>query len=105
MKRALQGLLIVVVAAVMGQGPAHAQSADLVLCDRLAADPSDLDKPADVRGVTDIAASDVATAIKFCKKAAGGSRRWPRPRADAHPFGGPGRFRAECAASVAPATT
>ena len=30
--------------------PAHAQSADLVLCDRVAADPSDPDKPADVRG-------------------------------------------------------
>jgi len=55
--------------------PAHAQSADLVLCDRVAADPSDPDKPADVRGVTDVAAADVATAIKFCKKAAGSSRR------------------------------
>jgi len=54
---------------------AHAQSADLVLCDRLAADPSDPDKPADVRGVTNVAAADVATAIKFCKKAAGSSRR------------------------------
>jgi uncharacterized protein len=54
---------------------AHAQSADLVLCDRVAADPSDPDKPADVRGVTDVAAADVATAIKFCKKAAGISRR------------------------------
>jgi uncharacterized protein len=54
---------------------ALAQSADLVLCDRLAADPSDPDKPADVKGVPDIAAGDVATAIKFCKKAAGGSRR------------------------------
>ena len=30
---------------------AHAQSADLVLCDRVAADPSDPDKPADVKGV------------------------------------------------------
>ena len=54
---------------------AFAQSADLVLCDRLAADPSDPDKPADVRGVPDVAAADVATAIKFCKKAAGSSRR------------------------------
>src|ERR1700750_1842086 len=54
---------------------AHAQSADLVLCDRVAADPSDPDKPADVRGVTDVAATDVPTAIKFCKKAAGSSRR------------------------------
>jgi uncharacterized protein len=54
---------------------AHAQSADLVLCDRLAADPSDPDKPTDVKGVADVAASDVATAIKFCRQAAGGSRR------------------------------
>jgi uncharacterized protein len=54
---------------------ALAQSADLVLCDRIAADPSDPDKPADIKGVTEIAASDVATAIKFCKTAAVGSRR------------------------------
>jgi TPR repeat protein len=54
---------------------AHAQSADLVLCDRVAADPSDPDKPADVKGVPDIAAADVATAIKFCKQAAPSSRR------------------------------
>ena len=52
-----------------------AQSADLVLCDRIAADPSDPDKPADIKGVTEIAPSDVATAIKFCKTAAPGSRR------------------------------
>jgi TPR repeat protein len=55
--------------------PAHAQSADLVLCDRLAADPADPDKPADTRGVVNIAASDVSTAIKFCKQASGASRR------------------------------
>jgi TPR repeat protein len=54
---------------------AYAQSADLVLCDRLAADPSDPDKPADVKGVIDVAPSDVATAIKFCRQAGGGSRR------------------------------
>jgi hypothetical protein len=54
---------------------ARAQSADLVLCDRLAADPADPDKPADVKGTRDIAPSDVATAIKFCKIAAGASRR------------------------------
>ena len=54
---------------------AHAQSADLVLCDRIAADPADPDKPADVKGISDIAPSDVATAIKFCKRAATGSRR------------------------------
>lgn len=54
---------------------AHAQSADLVLCDRVAADPSDPDKPADVKGVAEVASSDVATAIKFCKQAAPSSRR------------------------------
>src|SRR5262249_13759272 len=54
---------------------AHSQSADLVLCDRLAADPADPDKPADVKGVRDIAPSDVATAIKFCKVASAASRR------------------------------
>jgi uncharacterized protein len=62
--------------AVIGLHPAaHAQSADLVLCDRVAAEPSDPDKPADVRGVSDIAASDIATAIKFCRIASAGSRR------------------------------
>jgi TPR repeat protein len=55
--------------------PAHAQSADLVLCDRLAADPSDPDKPADVKGTPDVAKADVATAIKFCRIASGSSRR------------------------------
>jgi len=54
---------------------AHAQSADLVLCDRVAADPSDPDKPKDVKGVTEIAPSDVATAIKFCRTASASSRR------------------------------
>jgi TPR repeat protein len=54
---------------------AHAQSADLVLCDRLAADPSDPDKPADVKGVPEIAPSDIPTAIRYCRNAAGSSRR------------------------------
>lgn len=54
---------------------ARAQSADLVLCDRLAADPSDPDKPADVKGVADVAAADVATAIKYCAVAGKSSRR------------------------------
>lgn len=49
--------------------PLRAQSADIVLCDRLAADPADPDKPADVKGVASIAAGDVATAIRFCKQA------------------------------------
>jgi TPR repeat protein len=54
---------------------AYGQSADLVLCDRLAADPADPDKPADVKGTRDIAPSDIATAIKFCKIASASSRR------------------------------
>jgi len=54
---------------------ARAQSADLVLCDRIAADPADPDKPADVKGTPSIAPSDIATAIKFCKIASATSRR------------------------------
>lgn len=54
---------------------ASAQSADLVLCDRLAADPADPDKPADVKGAPEIAPSDIATAIKFCRLASASSRR------------------------------
>ena len=54
---------------------AHAQSADLVLCDRVAADPADPDKPADVKGAAAIEPSDIATAIKFCRTASAGSRR------------------------------
>jgi TPR repeat protein len=61
--------------ALAALSTAHAQSADLVLCDRLAADPADPDKPADVKGVAEIAPADVATAIKFCKVASGSSRR------------------------------
>jgi TPR repeat protein len=69
------------IAALLAMAPAlapalaHAQSADLVLCDRVAADPSDPDKPADVKGVPDIAAADIATAIKYCKVAANSARR------------------------------
>jgi uncharacterized protein len=54
---------------------AYAQSADLVLCDRIAADPSDPDKPTDVKGAAEIALSDIPTAIKFCKTASATSRR------------------------------
>jgi TPR repeat protein len=68
---------IAVSAIVIAAAPslAWAQSADLVLCDRLAADPSDPDKPADVKGTPDVVASDIATAIKFCRTASGASRR------------------------------
>ncbi len=71
MRTCLLAILITLAAPVA----AHAQSADLVLCDRVAADPSDPDKPTDVKGVSEIAASDVATAIKFCKQAAASVRR------------------------------
>lgn len=67
--------LLAIVLALAAPLSAQAQSADLVLCDRVAADPSDPDKPADVKGVSEIAASDLATAIKFCKQAASSSRR------------------------------
>ena len=66
---------VVTMLAIGTPALAHAQSADLVLCDRVAADPSDPDKPADVKGVPDIAAADIATAVKFCKNAANSSRR------------------------------
>src|SRR5499433_115490 len=68
------GLAVLIAVSLLGT-PGCSQSADLVLCDRVAADPSDPDKPADVKGVSEIAASDVATAIKFCKQAATSSRR------------------------------
>jgi uncharacterized protein len=66
------GLLALSLAAILAsvQSAAQAQTADLALCDRLAADPADPDKPADVVGIPTIAPSDVATAIKYCKVAA-----------------------------------
>ncbi|HEV7879728.1 tetratricopeptide repeat protein [Bradyrhizobium sp.] len=67
--------IAIAAAALAGPSLAHAQSADLVLCDRLAADPADPDRPADVRGTAEIAPSDIATAIKFCGTASRGSRR------------------------------
>jgi uncharacterized protein len=72
---AFSAIAIAAAASLAGPASVKAQSADLVLCDRLAADPSDPDKPADVKGVPDVAPSDVATAIKYCKVASGSSRR------------------------------
>src|SRR5216684_1165229 len=71
----LSAIAVVAVAWSADPRRLRAQSADLVLCDRLAADPADPDKPADVKGVSDVAPADIATAIKFCKTAAGSSRR------------------------------
>jgi TPR repeat protein len=73
--RAAMTAIAIAAAAWADPSRVKAQSADLVLCDRLAADPADPDKPADVKGVPDVAPSDVATAIKYCKVAAGSSRR------------------------------
>ena len=75
MSKRFHTLAVTIVVAIAAPALAHAQSADLVLCDRVAADPSDPDKPADVKGAPDIAASDIATAIKYCKIAANSSRR------------------------------
>lgn len=75
MRKRFYQFAFVALIAVAAPATVHAQSADLVLCDRVAADPTDPDKPADVKGVSDIAASDIATAIKYCKNAANGSRR------------------------------
>jgi uncharacterized protein len=69
------GVGVLVLAGAAVHSLAREQSADLVLCDRLAADPTDPDRPAGVAGVAEIAAADVATAIKFCRMAAAGSRR------------------------------
>jgi TPR repeat protein len=69
------GISLSALAIASAHAPAHAQSADLVLCDRVAADPTDPDKPADVKGTREIAQSDVATAIKFCRVASAASRR------------------------------
>jgi TPR repeat protein len=68
-------VLLLALAIACAPSGVRAQSADLVLCDRVAADPSDPDKPSDVKGTAEIAAADVATAIKYCRTAAGASRR------------------------------
>jgi len=67
--------VLLVLAVTSFHSPVFGQSADLVLCDRIAADPADPDKPADVKGTAEIAPSDIATAIKFCKIASTSSRR------------------------------
>jgi uncharacterized protein len=68
-------LATTIAALLAGPWPARAQSADLVLCDRLAADPADPDKPADIKGTPAVAPADVATAIKYCRTAGNSSRR------------------------------
>jgi TPR repeat protein len=75
MRRLIHQISLAVVAVLAAPVLAHAQSADLVLCDRLAADPSDPDKPAEVKGVAEVAAADIATAIKYCAVAGKSQRR------------------------------
>src|SRR5258708_15447650 len=72
---AFSAIAIAAAASLANPSQVNAQSADLVLCDGLAADPADPDKPADVKGAPDVAPSDVATAIKYCRIAGGSSRR------------------------------
>jgi len=72
---AVSAILIAAAVCLTNPSQLRAQSADLVLCDRLAGDPTDPDKPADVKGTADVAPADVATAIKYCRIASGSSRR------------------------------
>jgi TPR repeat protein len=72
---ALAAIAIAAAAWSVNPSRVNAQSADLVLCDRLAADPSDPDKPSDIKGTSEVAPSDIATAIKYCRIAGGSSRR------------------------------
>ena len=74
MFRLIHPITLALVAILLVPSLARAQSADLVLCDRIAADPSDPDKPVGIKGVTEIAAGDVATAIRFCKQASASRR-------------------------------
>lgn len=61
--------------AALSPAALYAQSADLVLCDRIAADPGDPDKPANIPGVAKIAPADIPIALQYCKAASGKSRR------------------------------
>jgi uncharacterized protein len=69
------GFVIGVLASLSLQSSVHAQSADLALCDRVAADPADPDKPSYTPGTTVIAQTDIALAIRYCRQAAASSRR------------------------------
>src|SRR3984957_1756624 len=72
---ALTAMAFAAVACFVSPPQPSAQAAVLVLAARRAADPADPDKPADVKGVGDIAPSDIVTAIKYCKTASTSSRR------------------------------
>ncbi|MBR0716437.1 tetratricopeptide repeat protein [Bradyrhizobium liaoningense] len=62
--------LVLAVPLCLGQEiRANAAPADIAACDRLAAHPTDPDKPAEVKGVIAIAGSDIPAAVKACKAA------------------------------------
>lgn len=69
------GVLVGLAALPSFYSVVRAQSADLVLCDRIAADPADPDRPSYVKGTAAIAQSDIVLAIRYCKLAAAASRR------------------------------
>jgi len=69
------GIGLLALAAGSVASSARDPSAELALCDRLAAEPADPDKPGDIKGVPEIAPADVAPAIKYCRIAAPSSRR------------------------------
>src|SRR5260370_42599451 len=71
---ALAAIAIAAAACLADPSQVQAQSADLVLCDRLAPDPSHPHKPADVKGPSDVPPSDGATPIKNCRVPANPSR-------------------------------
>jgi TPR repeat protein len=64
-----------VLASLAVDAAVRAQSADLALCDRVAADPADPDKPANVKGTREVAPSDIPLAIQYCRTSAAKSRR------------------------------
>jgi len=69
------GFALLTLAGPPAFGRARDQSAAQVLCDRVAADPADPEKPANVAGVAEIAPTDIATAIKFCRRVSASSAR------------------------------
>lgn len=69
---------LTIAALAAWQMPAHADPADVATCDRLAAHPDDLDKPADVKGTLDIVGADIAAALKACKAATSTANAGPR---------------------------
>lgn len=61
---------LVLAALLYPRLPAIAAPADIATCDRLAAHPTDPDRPADVKGNLEIADADIPAALQACKAAA-----------------------------------